>query len=619
MSYYLLTIVLFLAAYLLGAWAGCFLRRLTMRDAPAAGEANSFETTAATGAAIAAGTAAAATAAAQPAADRFSRALSGEGVTRPGPGPTAVHTPAAPPEPALPEPPPSAFEPIAPKLETIPERRPIERRPSESDQAAPVPQPSAQPPAEPQSVQATPVNSASETGVVSAEVIVGAAAAATAAGALAGGGTPSESPAVANATAADDLRLLQDMDDKALETLRQSGITSFARLAGLRAQDVKSLDVALGERGRVARSNWIEQAQMLASGRQTRFAQQRKTDTPATLAGAPSGDQGRPLQVAFGTQALEQPVPGASEHAAAVSQAPSPESTVPQPDTGTSPHVGEPAREDTTAAGLAAAAAAAAAAGLAAAATRPAAEEQEQTTPAQAAVAAIPVASVPPAALGAGTEVAADDLSRISGVTPEIARTLATRGVTSFAELAGWTSEDVARFEAFVGTPGRVARERWIDQARGFAGLPEASPPAAEVSAPAEEAAIDADKTAAGSEGGLTLAGGLATGGAAIAGLRSVRSEAYAGALTGPARSAGEPDDLKRIRGVGVLIEKKLNMLGVTTYEQVANWTLADIDRVSGELDFRGRIERENWVEQARILVAGGQTQFSRRFDGKPG
>ena len=74
-------------------------------------------------------------------------------------------------------------------------------------------------------------------------------------------------------------------------------------------------------------------------------------------------------------------------------------------------------------------------------------------------------------------------------------------------------------------------------------------------------------------------------------------------------------DDLKRIRGVGVLIEKKLNSLAITTYEQVANWTSADIDRVSQLLDFKGRIERENWVEQARILASGGQTEFSRRVD----
>ena len=64
-----------------------------------------------------------------------------------------------------------------------------------------------------------------------------------------------------------------------------------------------------------------------------------------------------------------------------------------------------------------------------------------------------------------------------------------------------------------------------------------------------------------------------------------------------------------------MLIEKKLNSLGVTRYDQVANWTQADIERFSDKLDFKGRIERENWVEQARILSAGGQTEFSRRVD----
>ncbi len=98
--------------------------------------------------------------------------------------------------------------------------------------------------------------------------------------------------------------------------------------------------------------------------------------------------------------------------------------------------------------------------------------------------------------------------------------------------------------------------------------------------------------------------------------LRSVRSEALRSEPVAPSgRASGAFDDLKRIRGVGVLIEKKLNSLGVTAYEQVANWTSADIDRVSQLLDFKGRIERENWVEQARILASGGQTEFSRRVD----
>lgn len=92
--------------------------------------------------------------------------------------------------------------------------------------------------------------------------------------------------------------------------------------------------------------------------------------------------------------------------------------------------------------------------------------------------------------------------------------------------------------------------------------------------------------------------------------LRSVRSEAMLSD-----RAPEEFDDLKRIRGIGVLIEKRLNALGIASYEQIANWTADDIGRISDTLDFKGRIERENWVEQARILASGGQTEFSRRVD----
>jgi len=112
-----------------------------------------------------------------------------------------------------------------------------------------------------------------------------------------------------------------------------------------------------------------------------------------------------------------------------------------------------------------------------------------------------------------------------------------------------------------------------------------------------------------------------------VSGLRSVRSEALRrgdpdgsggggqSASTGRVVRSAIPDDLKRIRGVGVLIEKRLNGLGVTNYDQIANWTRADVMRISQQLDFKGRVERENWIEQSRILAAGGQTEFSRRVD----
>jgi predicted flap endonuclease-1-like 5' DNA nuclease len=105
-----------------------------------------------------------------------------------------------------------------------------------------------------------------------------------------------------------------------------------------------------------------------------------------------------------------------------------------------------------------------------------------------------------------------------------------------------------------------------------------------------------------------------------LSGLRSVRSEALRGpdsaepqraALRGP----GGGDDLKRIRGIGVLVEKKLNALGIDRYAQIASWTRTDVERFGRLLDLAGRIERESWIEQARILSTGGQTEFSRRLE----
>jgi predicted flap endonuclease-1-like 5' DNA nuclease len=100
-----------------------------------------------------------------------------------------------------------------------------------------------------------------------------------------------------------------------------------------------------------------------------------------------------------------------------------------------------------------------------------------------------------------------------------------------------------------------------------------------------------------------------------LAGLGSVRSEALRGPEAASEQRGGAGDDLKRIRGIGVLVEKKLNGLGINRYAQVAGWTAADVERVSRMLDLAGRIERESWIEQARILSAGGHTEFSRLFD----
>ena len=67
---------------------------------------------------------------------------------------------------------------------------------------------------------------------------------------------------------------------------------------------------------------------------------------------------------------------------------------------------------------------------------------------------------------------------------------------------------------------------------------------------------------------------------------------------------AGEPDDLKLISGVGPVIEKKLHALGVKKFSQVAAFTKDNIALVDAVLAFKGRIERDDWVSQAKKLAA---------------
>ena len=72
------------------------------------------------------------------------------------------------------------------------------------------------------------------------------------------------------------------------------------------------------------------------------------------------------------------------------------------------------------------------------------------------------------------------------------------------------------------------------------------------------------------------------------------------------AAAAGK-DDLKQLSGVGPALEKKLNEAGVTSFAQIAAWTVAEITDMDEKLSFKGRIEREGWVEQANKLAKQGE------------
>jgi NADH-quinone oxidoreductase subunit E len=82
-----------------------------------------------------------------------------------------------------------------------------------------------------------------------------------------------------------------------------------------------------------------------------------------------------------------------------------------------------------------------------------------------------------------------------------------------------------------------------------------------------------------------------------------------------PRTGSVAPDDLKKLKGVGPALEKKLIAAGVTSFAQIAGWTDAEIAAFDEKLDFKGRIAREGWVEQARVLANGGETEFPERGD----
>jgi predicted flap endonuclease-1-like 5' DNA nuclease len=68
-----------------------------------------------------------------------------------------------------------------------------------------------------------------------------------------------------------------------------------------------------------------------------------------------------------------------------------------------------------------------------------------------------------------------------------------------------------------------------------------------------------------------------------------------------------ESDDLTQIKGIGAVISAKLRTLGITSYEQIAGLNETDIERINGVLNFKGRIEKEQWIQQAQeILVRRG-------------
>ncbi|SFO07618.1 Predicted 5' DNA nuclease, flap endonuclease-1-like, helix-3-turn-helix (H3TH) domain [Cohaesibacter marisflavi] len=227
---------------------------------------------------------------------------------------------------------------------------------------------------------------------------------------------------------------------------------------------------------------------------------------------------------------------------------------------------------------------------------------------------------VKPKALESPRDGKADDLKKIKGVGKVIEGKLNNLGIYHFDQIARWTDAEATWVSSILDFKGRIERENWIAQAREIIG-PDAIPvdideadedavaaagavPVEVVEAEAEPVDVDAEE-----EKIEQVLATLPEGASAKEKAEAVGSKPAL--LSGP--RDGKPDDLKQIRGIGRVIETKLNDLGIYHFDQIADWSREEAHYVSTFLSFKGRIDRENWIAQAKLLASGQATAFSIR------
>ena len=77
---------------------------------------------------------------------------------------------------------------------------------------------------------------------------------------------------------------------------------------------------------------------------------------------------------------------------------------------------------------------------------------------------------------------------------------------------------------------------------------------------------------------------------------------------------SGKADDLKQIKGVGPKLEKMLHDMGFYHFDQIAGWSPDEVAWGDENLEgFKGRVSRDEWVKQAKVLAKGGETEFSKK------
>jgi predicted flap endonuclease-1-like 5' DNA nuclease len=185
---------------------------------------------------------------------------------------------------------------------------------------------------------------------------------------------------------------------------------------------------------------------------------------------------------------------------------------------------------------------------------------------------------------GIASESEKDDLKMISGIGPFIEERLHALDIYTFMQISKFTPQDVSTInDAIEYFSGRIERDEWVAQAKELVR--------------AEDLRIDLFKR-----------------------ISERKSVIYYNRI-GTAKK-DEADDLTIISGIGGWIQQKLNALDIYTFRQISNFTKEDIVAVTEAIEyFPGRIERDEWIDQARelIRIAGKKSELLKRIRDRKG
>lgn len=179
-----------------------------------------------------------------------------------------------------------------------------------------------------------------------------------------------------------------------------------------------------------------------------------------------------------------------------------------------------------------------------------------------------------------------DDLKRIRGIGPQNEARLNALGVMTFAQVGSWSKNEQADYGERLAFPGRIEREEWVSQANVLA----------------KGGVTDFAKRVDKGEVPTSIGKG------------SVGDVGKAPKRLEKARG-GKADNLTLIDGVGNAIEKRLFALGIYHFDQIAAFNDAEATWIGNEVGFPGRVQRENWIGESKILAAGGTTEHSKRVE----